>query len=131
MISFVRTDRECSPLRTAPRGLGQGPVFARSDRSHGLRSIGTDERLVIGRGKRLAPARRPGAVRTDEHEPRPDEGAVARHEQLRSYPTNKTTRIRASFSSCLCPSFTASARPCWHRLSARHLRLRVALQAEP
>jgi hypothetical protein len=55
-------------------------------------SIGIDERLVIGRGQRLASAQRPGAVSTDEHEPRPDESAVVRHEQLRSDLANETIR---------------------------------------
>jgi hypothetical protein len=64
-------------------------MLAGSNRSRGLRCIGTDERLVIGRGHRLARARRPGAVRTDEHEPCPDESAVARHAQLRPDLANK------------------------------------------
>ena len=94
LISFVRSDREYSPLRTAPGGSEPGPVFVRSDRSRELRPIGTDEKLVIGRGQRLGRARRPGVVRTDEHEPRSDESAVARHEQLRSDLANKTTERR-------------------------------------
>ena len=91
LISFVRSGREWSPLWTAPQGQGVGPVFARSDRSRRQRSIGTDERQVIGRGQSLARARRSGAVRTDEHEPRLGGSAVARHEQLRSDLTNETT----------------------------------------
>ena len=70
-------------------------MFARSDRSRWPRSIGADERQAIGRGQRLASARRPGAVRTDEHEPHPDEGAVARRERTRSDLANKT--IQALF----------------------------------
>jgi hypothetical protein len=51
-----------------------------------------NKRSALGRGQRLARARRPGAVRTDEHEHRPDKGAVARHEQLRSDRGDKTRR---------------------------------------
>ncbi len=61
MISIVRSDRECSPL---PIALGRSeprPVFARGDRSRGLRAIGAYEKLVDGRGQRLPSARRPGA----------------------------------------------------------------------
>jgi hypothetical protein len=74
LISFVRSGRDCSPLWTAPRGEGVGPVFARSDRSRRQRPIGTDERQVIGRGQSLAYGRRSGAVRTYEHEPQLDRG---------------------------------------------------------
>jgi hypothetical protein len=91
VVSFVRTDRECSPVRTA---LGQPEpwsMFARSDRARGLGVIGSDERRVNGPGQRLRPARWPGAVRTHEHQPRGDEAAVARDEQLRSELANKTT----------------------------------------
>lgn len=89
MISFVRSGRERSPLWTATRGSEPGQVFARSDRSRGLRAIGTDERTLEGRGQQLAPAQRLGAVRTDEHQSRGDGGAVARHEQLWSGLANK------------------------------------------
>jgi hypothetical protein len=44
LISFVRSNSSCSPVLTALSVSEPGPVFARSDRSGGLRSIGTGER---------------------------------------------------------------------------------------
>ena len=44
LASFVSCDRGCLPVLTAPSASEPVPVFAGSDRSHGLRSIGIDER---------------------------------------------------------------------------------------
>ncbi len=65
-------------------------MFARTDRSHRLGVTGIDERQDVGRGQPRPLARRPGAVRNGEHQPRPVGGAVAGHEQLRSELPNKT-----------------------------------------
>ncbi len=66
-------------------------MYARSDRSRRLRTIGTDERQDVDRGQRRAVPWRPDAVRTGEHQPRRLEGAVAGREQLRSELANKTS----------------------------------------
>jgi len=85
-------------------------VSARSDRRRRQGSIGTDERQVISRGRSLARPQRPGAVRTHEHEPPPDEGAVARHEQLRSDLANETS-TQANPARALLAEFGKEHRP--------------------
>lgn len=64
-------------------------VFAGSDRSQGLRTIGTDERWANAELGGSVPWW-PGAVRTDEHQYLGDGTAVDRHEQLRSYLASET-----------------------------------------
>ena len=49
MASFVSCDRGCLPVLTAPSVSEPVPVFAGSDRSHGLRSIGIDERQALAK----------------------------------------------------------------------------------
>lgn len=44
VISFVGSDRECSSLWTALSGPELGLISFRDDRSHGLETIGSDER---------------------------------------------------------------------------------------
>jgi hypothetical protein len=39
LISFVRSDRGCSPLWTALRAAGPGPVFAANDHARWLRTV--------------------------------------------------------------------------------------------
>ena len=88
--SFVRTDRECSPLSTAARQPAHVPVFARSDRSRRLRAIGSDERQALAKVRDFWPAQ--GRVRSEltNIDSPSARAAVADHEQLRSELANKT-----------------------------------------
>jgi hypothetical protein len=54
LASLASSDRGCSPLWTAPRQVAGRTMCARSDRNHRLRTIGTDERQDVGRGRRRA-----------------------------------------------------------------------------
>jgi len=96
VASFVRTDRDCSPLSTAHGQAGRVVLFVRTDRSRRLPDHWHRREAGAGTGQRLPLRRGPRAVRTDEHRPRRSEGAVPGHEQLRSELTNKTTRTARS-----------------------------------
>jgi hypothetical protein len=53
LVSFVKTDRGCSSLSTAPTTAGTTAVFVKTDRSHRLGVIGTDEKQAAGTGLSL------------------------------------------------------------------------------
>src|ERR1700678_3338069 len=66
-------------------------MLAETDRPGRGNPRRTDEMLVIGRGQRLAAALQQGAVKTGEHRPRRNPGAVVSHEQVVPEVANETT----------------------------------------
>ena len=122
VISFARSDRECSPVWTALRGPESISMFVRGDRSRQHRT------LAATRGRMLAQVSsshlRSGPVRfrTDKYQSRRGQGcgrwsrttAVETDEQNQRQVSGASTS--ASWSSC-GPGFSCSN---WRSRSARH-----------
>jgi hypothetical protein len=91
LITRARTSRGYAPFWIAFGGHDGCSLRANPDRSHGFRTTGIEEKLVVVRGQRPGFRSRPGAIGTAAHQVGWSAVCDRLHAQLRSEPARKTT----------------------------------------
>ena len=108
VISFVRSDRECSPVWTAFRGPESISMFVRDDRSRRHRTLAATRGRVLVQVSGSRPRSDPVRSELTNTNLTRTGGAVAGREQLRSRLTSKTTGVFRVARSTLYENLAAA-----------------------